>query len=496
MSAILSPVGLSVPLLIGLQLLSRGKVRDVYLLPRGQLLIVTTDRISIFDFVLNALVPMKGAVLNAITVFWLHMLEELGIPTHLIAWGQDIDRYLPKELRGNLDLQMRAMVVEPLKMDADVEFITRGNLTGTGYQDYLKTGMVCGHRLPAGLEDGDELPFTLFTPSTKAKVGHDVNIDARRIIQRYPEESMLSVQIYEMGRAFARKCGFILADTKFEFGRNWRGKLKVGDEVLTFDSSRYWLMVEWLRMQHLTTRKAPSGYDKQRGRQAGILAGINKLDPKIPEHIARAHAWSMPADVIAGLTQAYRYSYWVLTGKVVEAVFEAPRPKKKVTLLVGSESDLTPALQEMIDVWGHSRAFAELRVHVMSCHRNRRKLDAYLTNGCDGADVIVGMGSKALALPGVIDSWNYEPGFDTPVVGVITGRPGSQPFEAARLSILELPGEPVIFDERNGAVYANEEGLDAALGRIAHGELPPPKARETKPIKRDVMGPYITNDID
>ena len=165
----LSPQRQQVAVLPGLKLLGRGKVRDSYELGNGNLLIVATDGISIFDFVLNAIVPEKGAVLAAMSHYWLTRLEkDLGIKTHLIAAGAAIDAYLRPAFGSNPALQSRAMVVRKLSM-ADVEFVVRGYLTGSGLKSYKETGMVCGIMLPPGLQDGDELPELIATPTTKAQ---------------------------------------------------------------------------------------------------------------------------------------------------------------------------------------------------------------------------------------------------------------------------------------------------------------------------------------
>ena len=168
----LSPAREQVPLLEGLTLFHRGKVRDTYDLGDDRLLVVATDGISIFDFVLNAIVPQKGMVLTAMNHFWLRRLESAGVETHLIAAGASIDQHLPEAYRGNSELQARALVVRKLDM-IPVEFIARGYLTGSAFTEYMKAGKVCGHELKQGLQDGDDLSEPIDTPTTKAMEGKD-----------------------------------------------------------------------------------------------------------------------------------------------------------------------------------------------------------------------------------------------------------------------------------------------------------------------------------
>ena len=485
--ATLSPKRTAVPLLAGLQLLARGKVRDGYILPDGEhLLQVATDGISIFDHVLNALVPMKGVILTALSVFWFKKLEEYGIKTHLVAYGAGIDEYLPAELRGNPDLQSRALVVKRLEM-ANVEFVVRNCLTGTALKPYRATGTVCGHPIISGLEDGDELPCLLDTPTSKAEVGHDEHVNAAEIRAKYPEQTYTALKVFQIARAYAQSCGIVLADTKFEFALD--GTL--ADEVLTPDASRYWSLPEWLRTRAKEgTRKAPTAYDKEFVRSFGIEHGINKLAPENPDDVATAQALEIPDNIIKKTAAIYRYIFWRLTGETVEdylyvrmGVNVKPRPIAKVAIVCGSESDL-PAVQEAVA--GIRPQDAEIVVHVMSCHRNPRDVAAFASGGCGGADAVIGVGGKALALPGVLDALIYAAGFDIPVIGVALGESGSEDLFAAQLSIEKLPGAPVIIDEFTGRAYEGAEGLRSALDRIINGELPPSRPRTEKPSRLGV----------
>ncbi len=205
------------PILSGLELVSRGKVRDTYRLPDNHLLVVATDAISIFDFVLNALVPEKGIILNAMNHFWLKYLENFGFETHFVAVGADIDKYLPATLRNDVNLQSRAMVVQELKM-AKFEFIFRVCLTGSVVAKYNETGLVYGHKLPKGLQDGDQLPCILDTPTTKAENGHDEPVSPKDVRDAFPADAYLLNTIVEIASSFVESRGIKLADTKFE---NW-----------------------------------------------------------------------------------------------------------------------------------------------------------------------------------------------------------------------------------------------------------------------------------
>ena len=224
-----------------LKLLSRGKVRDMYELDEKSLLIVTTDRMSAFDVILEAPIPNKGVVLNQLTLFWMKRFENL-VPNHILE--SDINKY-PALLQKYKDqLEGRSVIVKKAKPLA-IECIVRGYLAGSGYKDYQKTGMVCGYKLPKGLKNSSRFPEPLFTPSTKGEVGtHDENISveqAGKIIgaELCEQVKNLSLSIYSAGRDYVAKRGIIIADTKFEFGMV-DGVLTLIDEVLTPDSSRFW----------------------------------------------------------------------------------------------------------------------------------------------------------------------------------------------------------------------------------------------------------------
>jgi 5-(carboxyamino)imidazole ribonucleotide mutase len=248
---------------------------------------------------------------------------------------------------------------------------------------------------------------------------------------------------------------------------------------------------EWLRTRAKDgARKAPTAYDKEFVRGFGIKHGINLLKPENPDDVATAQALEIPNAVIKKTTDIYRYIFWRLTGESIEDYLRlrmgvnAKRwPVAKVAIVCGSESDL-PAVQEAVR--GILPQDAEIVVHVMSCHRNPKEVAAFAANGCGGAEAVIAVGGKALALPGIVDALVYAFGFDIPVIGVALGEPGSDALLAAQLSIEELPGAPVIIDEFVERAYEGADGLRDALDRIISGELPPSSMRTEKPVQMRV----------
>src|SRR5438067_9971651 len=218
----------------GHNLLASGKVREIY--DEGErLLMVASDRISTYDVIHPTPIPGKGMVLTGISAFWFDRTEHI-VPNHVVSYTDGV----PDEVRG------RAMLVERLEM-FPVECVVRGYITGPGWKDYQATGAVCGIELPAGLRESDRLPEPIFTPATKADIGdHDENVDFDRSAEilgdraALQELRRLSIELYSFASDHARERGIILADTKFEFGRDRDGRIVVGHEVLTPDSSRFW----------------------------------------------------------------------------------------------------------------------------------------------------------------------------------------------------------------------------------------------------------------
>ena len=283
----------------GLTHVHSGKVRDLYRTGDGRLVMVASDRISAFDFVLDSTIPDKGRILTAMTVWWFDRLAEL-VPNHMLAVEDEI---IPPAWHG------RAMVCTPLDM-VPVEAVARGYLTGSGLLDYAATGEVCGVRLPAGLVDGDQLPEPIFTPATKAPRGeHDENVSYAAVVAAVGEQTAaelrdLTLRIYAHAAELARGRGIILADTKFEFGRDpASGRLVLGDEVLTPDSSRFWPADEW------RPGRAQPSYDKQYVRNwllspaSGWDRASGAAPPPLPDH------------VIAATRDRYLEAYERLTGR-------------------------------------------------------------------------------------------------------------------------------------------------------------------------------------
>jgi phosphoribosylaminoimidazole-succinocarboxamide synthase len=265
----------------GLHLVSRGKVRDNYDLGEA-LLIVCTDRISAFDCVLPNGIPDKGKILNQISLFWFEQMAGL-VKNHVRE--SHVERF-PEPLRRHAGvLAGRSVLVTRLKM-LPVECVVRGYLAGSGYKEYLKTGAICGLKLPAGLRDSDRLPEPLFTPSTKAEIGHDENIPFGRVVELIGRDMAeevrdLSLAVYRRACEHAESRGIIIADTKFEFGLDAANRPVLADEVLTPDSSRFWPADEY------TPGRSQRSYDKQfvRDYLESIRWDKNPPAPPLPEQI-------------------------------------------------------------------------------------------------------------------------------------------------------------------------------------------------------------------
>ena len=279
-----------------LPLIASGKVREIYSLG-DSLLFVASDRISTYDVVHPTPIPDKGSVLTGLSAFWFELTKEI-VANHLVS----ITAGVPDEVRG------RAMVVRRLEM-VPVECVVRGYLSGSGWKDYQRTGAVSGIALPPGLRESDRLPEPIFTPSTKADVGHDEAIDfdgaAALVGDRALAERLrdVSLAVYNAGADHARERGIILADTKFEFGLDASGELTLGDEVLTPDSSRF-----WPADQYDPGRGQPS-FDKQFVRDWASSTGWDRNPP----------APAIPADVVAKTREKYVEAYERITGESFDA---------------------------------------------------------------------------------------------------------------------------------------------------------------------------------
>jgi phosphoribosylaminoimidazole-succinocarboxamide synthase len=274
-----------------------GKVRELYGFG-DKLLLVASDRISAFDVVLPTPIPDKGRVLTGLSRFWFERTGGL-VPNHMLS----IDTAdFPEEAQGMPDLAGRAMLAQRLEM-LPIECVVRGYLVGSGWKDYTRTGSVCGHPLPEGLREADKLPQPLFTPSTKATEGHDANIDRAAGValvgeERFDQIERLSIELYRTAADYALERGIIIADTKFEFGIGPDGRVVIGDEVLTPDSSRFWPVDEY------APGGSPPSYDKQFVRDWLETLDWDKTPPG-PE---------IPADVVAGTRSRYVEAYEKLTG--------------------------------------------------------------------------------------------------------------------------------------------------------------------------------------
>ncbi len=282
--------------LADLPLVASGKVREMYDLG-DRLLMVASDRISTYDVVHPTPIPDKGKVLTALSVFWFEGSQEI-VPNHLVSATDDV----PEEVRG------RALSV--LKLDMlPVECVVRGYLTGSGWKDYQATGAVAGITLPEGLQDSERLPEPIFTPSTKADVGHDETIDFDRAAEIVGDRGVmeqlrdLSIALYSHAADHAAARGVILADTKFEFGRDADGVIRVGDEVLTPDSSRFWPADTY------AVGRAQPSFDKQYVRDWAAGTGWDKKPP----------APAIPDDVVAGTRARYVEAYERITGQSFDA---------------------------------------------------------------------------------------------------------------------------------------------------------------------------------
>jgi phosphoribosylaminoimidazole-succinocarboxamide synthase len=286
------------PAIEGTTHLHSGKVRDLYRIDAGEhegrLLMVASDRISAFDFVLDTTIPDKGEILTRMSLWWFEQLSGL-VGNHVVSTD------VPAAVAG------RAVICEQLDM-FPVECVARGYLTGTGLLDYRRTGQVCGIALPAGLQDGSHLPEPIFTPATKADVGdHDENVDFEAVVEAVGDDAaaelrMLTMEVYDKAHGLARDRGIILADTKLEFGRRPDGTTILADEVLTPDSSRFWPAADW------QPGRAQASYDKQIVRDwLTAESGWDRTSGEAPP--------TLPAAVVERTRARYVEAYELLTGE-------------------------------------------------------------------------------------------------------------------------------------------------------------------------------------
>ncbi|MBI2950881.1 phosphoribosylaminoimidazolesuccinocarboxamide synthase [bacterium] len=285
----------------GVRLFARGKVRDVYDLD-DRLLIVATDRISAYDCVMPNGIPEKGEILTAMSLFWFGLTRDI-VPNHLIT--ADVGRY-PEALRRFGDqLEGRSMLVRKAKR-IDIECVVRGYLSGSGWREYRKTGMVCGLRLPEGLRESDRLPEPIFTPATKADSGHDENISFEQTAKLVGEDLArrlreVSIAVYRKARDYADGRGILIADTKFEFGLI-DGEVALIDEVLSPDSSRFW------PKDRYEPGRPQDSFDKQLVRDYLDTLDWDKTPP----------APALPEEIVRRTTEKYREAYQRLVASSLE----------------------------------------------------------------------------------------------------------------------------------------------------------------------------------
>jgi len=276
---------------IGWRPLKSGKVRDLYVNDVGEILLVASDRISAYDWIMPTPIPDKGRLLTELSLFWFEKLRDV-VPNHVLS------TQVPVEVKG------RAIICKPLEI-FPVECVARGYLTGSGWQEYQQERQVCGISLPAGLLDGSELPEPIFTPATKAEVGeHDENISfevSQKIVgaQIAGELRRLTLALYSTARDYAQSRGIIIADTKFEFGLDSDGQITLADEALTPDSSRFWPATGW------QPGGAQPSYDKQYLRDWLTSIGWDRQSPPPP----------LPDEVVAKTRARYCEAYAALTGE-------------------------------------------------------------------------------------------------------------------------------------------------------------------------------------
>lgn len=271
------------PEIAGWKHLRTGKVRDLYTNDKNEILLVASDRISAFDWVLPTEIPGKGKILTQISLFWFEMLSDI-VPNHIISTD------IPASVAG------RAVIAKPLEMFA-IECVARGYLTGSGWSEYKTNQEVCGNKLPAGLTDGSKLPESIFTPATKAEIGdHDINInfaEAAKIVGEADatELKRLTLALYDRAKDYAASKEIILVDTKFEFGRDANGVITLGDEALTPDSSRFW-------------DSAHNSFDKQYLRDYLVTVWDKESEPP-----------TIPQEIVEKTAAKYEEAFFKLTGK-------------------------------------------------------------------------------------------------------------------------------------------------------------------------------------
>lgn len=486
------PQELQLPEIPFMKKIHEGKVRATYSADnesmQGRLFQLSSDRVSIFNFVLNGIIPQKGEILNALTVFWLMQVLK-NFSSHLIAYGPSVFSYLPPQLKHNDEvspalkhkMNRSGLVVKKLDL-LPIEAIVRGYLTGSGWSKYKQTGQCYGYSLPNGLWDGAKLPYAMFTPTEKSD--DDPWIHHDEVIKRHggiPER--VSLQIYQQASAYAESRGIIIADTKCEMD----GAGVIGDEILTTDSSRFWDKAEWEKC--VAEKKSPTSLDKEFVRKWGKTHGIDKLDPTNPDHIKQVLDLGVPNEVAQQTQLIYRYLFWRMTGQKLElfqqsfmSIEDARTPEVKIAVVIGSESDLpqmTAGLHDLRQAQ-NGGCCVSTSVNVISCHRNPLELQNFTER--ESPDVVIAGAGMAAALPGIIKAWFRHFSKAIPVIGVAFEGKNEAATRAAQLSIEQLPGQPVILNA-NGKAFSGPQGFQGAVNLALNAEFMPEKISAPKPAQ-------------
>ncbi len=400
-----------------LKRIARGKVRDIYEV-EGGLLLVATDRVSAFDVVMNEGIPHKGRVLTFVSEFWFRRLQDV-IPNHLIT--TDVAA-MPSSVQPYREqLEGRTMYVKRCK-PLPVEFVVRGYLAGSGLKDYKKTGAICGVKLPPGLAESSRLPEPILTPTTKAEVGHDESIDFQGVVDRIGKDlaeqtRAVSLELFQRAHAIAAERGLLLADTKFEFG-TLDGKLIWIDEALTPDSSRYWSKATWKEGE------PQQPFDKQVLRNYLLKLTWDQKPP----------APKLSPEIIEITSDRYLESAKILTGR---SPLAGGKPgAARVGIVMGSDSDL-PQLEGGIEAL---REFGvPFEVRVLSAHRTPHEAHRFASEAeSNGIHVIIAAAGGAAHLAGAMAAAST-----LPIIGVPIASTPLSGFDALLSTSMMPPGIPV-----------------------------------------------------
>lgn len=401
----------------GLTRIARGKVRDIYAV-EGGLLLIATDRVSAFDVVMNEGIPHKGKVLTHVSKFWFDRLADV-VPNHLIT--TDVAAMPSSVRRFESVLAGRTMYVKKAQ-PLPVEFVVRGYLAGSGLKDYKKTGAICGVKLPAGLVESSRLPEPILTPTTKAAVGHDEPIDFAGVVERIGKDlaektRRVSLELFQRAHAIAEQRGLLLADTKFEFGV-LDGELIWIDEALTPDSSRYWSKDAWKE------GVAQQPFDKQVLRNY-LLAQTWDQKPPPPK---------LSAEIVGETARRYVETARILTGSAPASCEEAST--FRVGIVMGSDSDL-PQLEDGINVLKEFGVPVEVRV--LSAHRTPIEAHRFAKEAeSNGIRVIIAAAGGAAHLAGAMAAAST-----LPIIGIPIASTPLAGFDALLSTSMMPPGIPV-----------------------------------------------------